>query len=435
MTYESDVYKRVHSEIGKIKIVDTHEHLSYPHELAAMGRIDFGRLFLHYASCDLRSAGLPADDLAQVQDMNSKWTVREKWQAIKPWYERTWNTAYCECLRVAMRDLYGIEDLADDTVEALSEKMDGVPRETWTRTVLDKAGIEIALEQNLTSELVYARRRYPDLFLYDMTDFFSRFDIGALSRDTAIDIYDLRDYLRVIDWYFDKFADEASAFKIPRAYDRPLFFDDVITSDAERVFNDLLKPNNQPAKKDIQALEDFIIHYCVRKAGEHNLPVKFHTGIQEGSGNDIRNSRAALLINLFMKYPKTKFDIYHISWPYTEELINICKNFPNVYIDFAWAWIFNPPASRRFLADMLETVPLNKIHGFGGDYVFVEGTYGHSVIARREIARVLADKVEEGRFSEEYALRAAELLLRENALENFRIEEKRRLYAERAKQE
>ncbi|MHB1458963.1 MAG: hypothetical protein ACYC0V_18795 [Armatimonadota bacterium] len=114
-----------------------------------------------------------------------------------------------------------------------------------------------------------------------------------------------------------------------------------------------------------------------------------------------------------------------MSWPYTEELICICKNFPNVFIDFCWAWIFNPPASRRYLSDMLETVPLNKIHGFGGDFIFVEGTYGHSRIARREISRVLTKKIEEGRFSESYAIKAANMILRENAIENFCLDSKR----------
>jgi predicted TIM-barrel fold metal-dependent hydrolase len=198
------------------------------------------------------------------------------------------------------------------------------------------------------------------------------------------------------------------------------------------IFNEVLSSKDGSHIKDLRVLEDFIIHYCIQKAGECNLPVKFHTGLQEGNGNDIKNSRAALMTNLFLKYPNTRFDIYHISWPYTEELIAISKNFPNVYIDFAWAWIFNPPAARRYLSDMLEAVPVNKIHGFGGDFIFVEGTYAHSVIARREISRVLAEKVEEGRFTEDYAVWVAQRLLRENAQKNFRVEEKRKVHAERA---
>lgn len=432
--YDSELYRRIRAEVDKIKIIDTHEHTGLPHGLAAVGKLDFGWLFRGYAACDLVSAGMRPEDMEKVRDLKSEWSVAEKWRAVKPFYEKTWNTAYCECLRIAMRDIYGIEDLRDDTVEELSAKVDGVERMSWARTVFDKAGIELAM-WNGTSVPVYHRKRYPGLFLYDMCDDFSTLGrIPEMRTDTGLEITSLDGFLEAVDWYFDKFADEASALKIGRAYDRTLSFDEVPKDDADRLFDRfLITPDMSKAEK--QPLEDFIVHYCMGKCGEHDLPVKIHTGLQEGNGNDITNSRAALLINLFTKYPGTKFDIFHISWPYAEELIAICKNFQNVYIDFCWAWIFNPPAARRALSDMLETVPLNKIHGFGGDFVFVEGTYGHSVIARREIARVLAEKVEEGRFTEEYALWAGQRILRENALENFRVPEKRRIYAERAKME
>jgi uncharacterized protein len=97
-----------------------------------------------------------------------------------------------------------------------------------------------------------------------------------------------------------------------------------------------------------------------------------------------------------------------------------------VTVDFCWMWVINPAAGRRALADMLDTVPVNKIHGFGGDYSFVEGSYGHKIIAVREITRVLCEKVEEGRFSEEYALKVGKMLLRDNPMENFKLAEKRR---------
>lgn len=428
-----DVRGRMRAEVDKIKIIDTHEHLTLPDALADAGKLDFGRLFTHYAKCDLISAGMPPEEMQKVADPNSGWSVMQKWDALKPYYEKSWNTAYCECLRIAMRDLFGIEDLRDDTVEALSERMDGVERGSWTRTVFDKAGIEVAMF-NGTLAPVYHRKRFPDLFLYDMCDEFSYFDPGRF-EETGIEIRGLKGYLRAIDWYFDRFADEASALKIGRAYDRTLFFAEVTEDDASRICDKALADKEAVPREDLRALEDFIVHHMIRVAGEHDLPVKIHTGLQEGYGNDITNSRAALLINLFMRYPRTKFDIFHISWPYTEELTAICKNFPNVWIDFCWAWIINPPGARRWLSDMLETVPLNKIHGFGGDFIFVEGTYGHSVIARREIARMLAEKVREGRFTEEYAVRAAEMMLRDNPMENFRVAEKRRICAERAKAE
>jgi len=51
-----------------------------------------------------------------------------------------------------------------------------------------------------------------------------------------------------------------------------------------------------------------------------------------------------------------------------------------------------PGGRQASLASALECVPLNKLHGYGGDYLCLEGTYGTLVAARREIARVLANQ-------------------------------------------
>ena len=80
---------------------------------------------------------------------------------------------------------------------------------------------------------------------------------------------------------------------------------------------------------------------------------------------------------------------------------------------------------------MLDCIPANKIHGFGGDYFFVEGVYGHAEMTRREITRVLCEKVEEGRFTEEDALRVGTMLLRDNAIENFDLTSRRAAFKAR----
>ena len=56
-------------------------------------------------------------------------------------------------------------------------------------------------------------------------------------------------------------------------------------------------------------------------------------------------------------------------------------------------------ATRLWLHQWLETVPTNKIMAFGGDYLFPEGVYAHSLVARRVVAEVLAWKVKDGYFS------------------------------------
>ena len=74
----------------------------------------------------------------------------------------------------------------------------------------------------------------------------------------------------------------------------------------------------------------------------------------------------------------------------------LAKNFPNVHLDMCWAHIVSPNASVLALQEWIDTVPLNKISAFGGDYLFVDGVYGHQHLARADVVRALAAKVEEG---------------------------------------
>jgi hypothetical protein len=427
-TYQTELYRRIHTQLASIQMIDCHEHLQRESEFPSREDLHFGRLFFHYASCDLVSAGMAPEQLARLQN-DPALSPRQRFDLMAPWYRRSWNTAYMEALRIALQDLFGIADFAPDTVEPLTEALRAQVKPGFTRRVFDRAGVDFAMNHALGTNLVANPDYPPDSFICDLNNDFSHFPLAELSRASNLDIYSLDDYLRVIDWYFETYGKTSGAFKVGQAYERPLFYAEVPKSTAEAIFVRLAAPellNQRPSRQEILTLDDFILHYLCRKCSEYDLRMKFHTGLQEGNGNLISNSRAALLANLFLKYPKTKFDLYHISYPYQEELITLVKNFANVTVDFCWMWIINPAAGRRALSDMLDTLPANKIHGFGGDFQFVEGVYGHAVIARREIARVLCEKVEEGRFSEQYALQVGQMLLRENALENFGLEEKRR---------
>lgn len=429
--YTSDLYRRLKSAIDAMQLVDCHEHLQRESELPAPEHASIGRFFLHYANCDLISAGMPRAEMTRVQDGANGLSPRERWALLKPWYRKAWNTGYCECLRIALRDLYGIEDFADDTVEPLTAAMQAQIRPGFTRAVFDKAGIDFAMTNPFGPKPIFNPDFGADCFMVDMIDHFTTFPIAALAEDAGLPIRTLDEYLQAIDFYFARDARCASAFKVGRAYDRTLAWEDVPRDAVEGTFNRLLAFNDAPDRRAMQALEDFIMYYLVRKCGDYGIRMKFHTGLQEGNGNLIGNSRAGLLNNLFMKYPQTGFDIYHISYPYQDELAALAKNFPNVTVDFCWMWIINPAAGRRALAEMLDTVPANKLHGFGGDFIFVEGSYGHARIARREIARVLCEKVEEGRFTEDYALEVGRMLLRDNALENFGLAERREAFKTR----
>ena len=104
------------------------------------------------------------------------------------------------------------------------------------------------------------------------------------------------------------------------------------------------------------------------------------------------------------------------------ELAVLAKNFRNVYVDNCWMPIISPTETRQWMHTWIETVPINKIMAFGGDYIFPEGSYAHSLVARQLVAEVLAEKVEQGYFTESEAVWVAQRLLRGNAIDLFGLE-------------
>ncbi len=423
--------REVRQALDAVRLIDTHEHLDTEQEFISQ-HVDFGRLFLHYANCDLISAGCPPKDMERIQ-LDPQMSPKDKWRLMAPYWEYMKDTGYGRCLEVAIRDLYGLDGLSAETVELLSERMAANRRPGFYRQVFDKAGIAVALWNRLDRLGPIPRMWTPE---YDRTLFIQDMLWPAdMSTDAnwragwGREILCMDDYLEAIEERFAAYAAQASALKVGLAYVRPLVFEDRAKGEIEPLFNRLLNAGwernvSTPSLKELRAIQDYLLHFCLRQCAKYDLTVKFHTGLQEGNGNTIRNSRAALLSNLFFKYPKVRFDIYHISYPYQEELLTLAKNFPNVAIDFCWMWIINPAAARRALREFLDAVPANKIHGFGGDFIFVEGTYGHAIMAKENIARVLAEKVSDGEMTVERAITVGRWLLRDNPIAWFGLQGK-----------
>jgi predicted TIM-barrel fold metal-dependent hydrolase len=164
-----------------------------------------------------------------------------------------------------------------------------------------------------------------------------------------------------------------------------------------------------------------MFHEIVRAGTETHVPIQIHTGLQEGNENLLANANPLLLASLFLEYRQAKFDLFHGGYPFMGEAIALAKNFSNVFLDLCWLHIISPSASARMLHEAIETVPSNKIFAFGGDFIIPEGAYGHSVMARQVVARVLAQKVEEGYLDEEEAMRLAHMILRENPAELYQL--------------
>jgi hypothetical protein len=426
-------YLKIKEYVDGISIVDTHEHL--PQEPERLGEdVDvLATFFPHYASSDLRSAGMPEEDLTFIRDASKP--LDERWGVFEPWWEMIRNTGYARAIEIASRDLYGVDGIGAETYKQLSLRMNERNKKGLYRWVFkERAGVDISILDtgvfDVDREFFAPVRRFRDFILVK-----DRMDFETLGRQVGGPIHSLHDLVLAIRSEFDRLAGRIVGVKIALAYVRPLYFEKTSFSEAEEAFNKIyrmrrfrrvdLEPKGMKLVpesvgfEELRPMQDYLVHRVVEEAEKRGLPIQIHTGLHEGNENIISNSNPVQLVNLFMEYADARFDIFHGSWPYCGELSALAKNFPNVYIDMCWMHIISPSRSRSALSEWLDEVPANKILGFGGDYRFVEGVYGHAIIARDNIAKVLASKVDDGIYRLKQAKKYASWLLKENAAKLF----------------
>ena len=443
---EKGLFDELREEIEKIPLIDTHEHFILEEERLSLS-LDVFHLLPHYASSDLISSGMPHSLLEEIRC--SQLPLEEKWKKFQPYWLRVQNTAYSRALKIIARDIFGVEDINKKTYKILSERMASSNKKGWyTQILKDKANMECCILCFLGRGRIYAPpyriedsldridqkldMRIPPLGL-DILKPVGVFDglvgiwnlkqIRRLEREYNISIHSLDDLLKVLDSSFEaRIKEGIVGVKSALAYHRIIHHEKTTRYQAEKLFNRIFSHLGEGISwTEAKPLQDFLMHKVIQRAIEAKLPIQIHTGLQEGSGNIITNSNPIHLVNLFIEYPQAKFDIFHASYPYAGELTTLAKNFPNVYADLCWMHIVSPSAARRILSEWIETLPSNKIFGFGGDYLIVEGAYAHAKMARDNIARVLAEKVEEGYFSPSEAVEFARKILRDNPLEIFNI--------------
>jgi predicted TIM-barrel fold metal-dependent hydrolase len=251
--------------------------------------------------------------------------------------------------------------------------------------------------------------------------------IQRVERESGVRILSFDSWLEAAEASIERACTLGSPIlKNSLAYVRPLRYERVTRAEAEEAFNPVFSTKHFPEwhQKPVfsgKAFQDFMFHFILSIANRRRLIMQVHTGIQEGSGNLLSNSNPELLSNLFLEYPEVAFDLFHIGYPYQSSAGVLAKNFPNVYLDMCWAHIVSPNASVLALEEWIDTVPLTKISAFGGDFLLVDGVYGHQHLARADVARALAAKVEEGVFDEDKAHEVARMFLYENPKRLFRL--------------
>lgn len=427
----SSAFEALKEYIDGIWVVDTHEHTANEEDWCAApeGNVDFTRFFIHYANVDLISAGMPIPEFQKM--MNHETPLDDKWELFEPYWNKSKTTAYSKSVETVVQDLFELPGLNRDTYKPLAAKMRELRKPGYYKWILkDKARIAISV-LNTGMDRPDPQFFRPVACLDHFTLVRTRDAITHLEREAEMSIYSLDDLVEAMGKVFHRKIERgAIGIKTPMAYSRTLYVEHPSKPEAENAFNTMLTARGWERNDGIhglcagegKVLQDYMFHKLVQLCVENDVPMQIHTGIQEGNGNYLAQSNPVLLNEVFMRYPKARFDIFHAGYPYAGELGVLAKMFSGVHADLCWMNIISPLATRRILSEWLEVVPSNKIFAFGGDYCFVEGAYSHAKFARKNVAMVLAEKVDEGYFTLEEAKVVADRVLRENAKEFFRLD-------------
>lgn len=415
----SKVFGALSEYIDDLDIIDTHEHLPAREEDRDFDTDALKEYMQQYLKRDIQSAGLTDEALRKVHDLDRP--LMERWAIVEPFWEACRITGYGRSLDIAVKELYGIPEINRDTIEELTERFkDSLSIGHYEKVLREKCRIRIGLLDQ-GNDLDCDRRYFRPIFRVDHMIIPKSWEIlESIENRTGIRLCCFEDWLdaceKVLD---DAVAGGSVGLKCALAYERSLDFPRGDRSRAEAVFNRILDMRRYLGY-EIRSLEqsaefeNTMMHHILRLANRKKLTFQFHTGLQSGKGNHIANSDPALLSNLFLEYPDVRFDLFHMGYPYQQTTSALAKCFRNVYIDMCWAHIISPFASRRALSEFLDSVPASKICAFGGDYHIVDAVYGHQYLARLNVSRVLAEKVDEGTASLDRAKKIAKMLFYDN---------------------
>jgi hypothetical protein len=419
-----NAFNEIFEYVKGLTIVDSHEHLPHREDAREKDNDVIMEYLAHYFNRDLISAGLSTEDFQRIMDPDMP--IMEKWDIVEPFWNYSRYTGYGRALDISAKALYNIDMISRETIEELNDSFKkSLEPGHFKRVLKDMSKIEISLlDANLECDPYFFRSVYRlDDFIYPK----SYRNVAEIERKSGIRINSMDSWLEACEIVLDKALEAgAVALKSGLAYDRSLRYDRVTRYEAEQGFNEIFKTLNSPDWGDKpfdvgKPFQDYMMHFVLGLANKRNLTFQFHTGLQEGNGNLIYNSDPSLLSNLFLEYPDVDFDIFHIGYPYQHVLSALAKNFSNVFIDMCWAHIISPAACVNALIEWIDSVPYNKITAFGGDYLLVDAVYGHQYLARVNVSKSLAHKVEEGIFSTDEAKHIAKALFYDNPKRIFKL--------------
>jgi hypothetical protein len=134
-------------------------------------------------------------------------------------------------------------------------------------------------------------------------------------------------------------------------------------------------------------------------------PLPFETGSR------LNQRTIAQLAEMIGRHPKLRFQCLLASRHANQSLCTLARELPNFSLAGYWWHNFFPDVIRQIISERLDMLPANKQIGFFSDAYCVEWSYAKSIIVRKQLARVLAEKIDQEQYTHDEALRIARAIL------------------------
>ena len=419
--------------LAEVPVLDIHTHL-VGGRLGARGLHDV--LLYHMVVSDLYAAGCPSGArLTQYPGWPSDAESANRIVEALPFLPAIQSTSSFWAVRLILRDLYG---WTEPLSAANWRKLDARIREraddrAWHHSLLDRlnirrTGTEIARrsrgedDDRLQYALEWAfftRCQWGefDTALYELERCWGRTPespspIGAGGRPpTERTIRSLEDLHSAVTHYVNAIPYDqvlATATHISTDID----FRMVTDSEMEAAVKN--RAHAGPAERDIYA--SYIHEAFLRQLEQHaeSIVFQFSFGAEPlpfETGSRLRQETIRQLGEMIGRHPRLRFMCFLSSRHANQSLCTFARELPNFTLAGYWWHNFFPDVMRQVMSERLDMLPTNKQIGFFSDAYCLEWAYAKMILVRRQLARVLADRVEQGQYSFAEAQKIAEAIL------------------------
>jgi hypothetical protein len=423
----------VEEALAEVPVLDIHTHL-VGGRLGARGLHDV--LLYHMVVSDLYSAGCPSGArLTQYPGWPGETEARTRIEEALPFLAAIQNTSGFWAVRVILRDLY---DWQEPITPGSWRKLDALIRDraedrAWHHSLLDRLNIrrtvtEIARrgkgedDERLQYALewgFFTRCQWGefDTALYELERCWGRrpespAPIGTGGRAaTDRTIRTLPDVHAAVTHYVNSFPyDQVLSTATHLSTD----IDYRLVSDAEMEAALARRGQAGRAERDVYAsyINEAFLTQLEKRADR--IVFQFSFGAEPlpyETGSRLRQETIRQLGEIVGRHPGLRFMCFLSSRHANQSLCTFARELPNFTLAGYWWHNFFPDVMRQIMSERLDMLPTNKQVGFFSDAYCLEWTYAKAILIRRQLARVLAERIDQGQYSLADALKIAEAIL------------------------